>query len=93
MNRRQKRTLAKLIPGYRKLLKEAKEKSIKQFEEMMQKRWTEQELADGYIPADAAFSNEEFKNMIQKQQEDSSEKPKNTGDINNEIDRNNQSGK
>lgn len=58
MNRRQKRTLAKLIPGYRKLLKEAKEKSIKQFEEMMQKRWTEQELADGYIPADAAFSNE-----------------------------------
>lgn len=58
MNRRQKRTLAKLIPEYRKLLKEAKEKSIKQFEEMMQKRWTEQELADGYIPADAAFSNE-----------------------------------
>lgn len=58
MNRRQKRTLAKLIPGYRKLLKKAKEKSIKQFEEMMQKRWTEQELADGYIPADAAFSNE-----------------------------------
>lgn len=58
MNRRQKRTLVKLIPGYRKLLKEAKEKSIKQFEEMMQKRWTEQELADGYIPADAAFSNE-----------------------------------
>lgn len=58
MNRRQKRTLAKLIPGYRKLLKEAKEKSIKQFEEMMQKRWTEQELADSYIPADAAFSNE-----------------------------------
>ena len=58
MNRRQKRSLAKLIPGYRKLLKEAKEKSIKQFEEMMQKRWTKQELADGYIPADAAFSNE-----------------------------------
>lgn len=58
MNRRQKRTLAKLIPGYRKLLKEAKEKSIKQFEEMMQKRWSEQELADGYIPANAAFSNE-----------------------------------
>lgn len=58
MNRRQKRTLTKLIPGYRKLLKEAKEKSIKQFEEMMQKRWTEQELADGYIPTDAAFSNE-----------------------------------
>lgn len=58
MNRRQKRTLAKLIPGYRKLLKEAKEKSIKQFEEMMQKRWMEQELADGYIPADAVFSNE-----------------------------------
>lgn len=58
MNRRQKRTLVKLIPGYRKLLREAKEKSIKQFEEMMQKRWTEQELADGYIPADAAFSNE-----------------------------------
>lgn len=58
MNRKQKRTLAKLIPGYRKLLKEATEKSIKQFEEMMQKRWTEQELADGYIPADAAFSNE-----------------------------------
>ena len=58
MNRRQKRALTKLIPGYRKLLKEAKEKSIKQFEEMMQKRWTEQELADGYIPADAAFSNE-----------------------------------
>lgn len=58
MNRRQKRALAKLIPGYKKLLKEAKEKSIKQFEEMMQKRWTEQELADGYISADAAFSNE-----------------------------------
>lgn len=29
MNRRQKRALAKLIPGYKKLLKEAKEKSIK----------------------------------------------------------------
>ena len=58
MNRRQRRNLAKLIPGYKKLLKEAKEKSIKQFEEMMQKRWTEQELADGYIPADAAFSDE-----------------------------------
>lgn len=70
MNRRQKRTLVKLIPGYRKLLKEAKEKSIKQFEEMMQKRWTEQELADGYIPADAAFSNE-GKNKEEKNNKES----------------------
>ena len=58
MNRRQKRALAKLIPGYKKLLKEAKEETIKQFEEMMQKRWTEQELADGYIPTNAASLNE-----------------------------------
>lgn len=70
MNRRQKRTLAKLIPGYKKLLKEAKEKSIKQFEEMMQKRWTEQELADGYIPADAASLNE----SIEKEEKDNKEK-------------------
>lgn len=78
MNRRQKRTLAKLIPGYRKLLKEAKEKSIKQFEEMMQKRWTEQELADGYIPADAALSNEGKEIEGKNNKENLSNETKNT---------------
>ena len=78
MNRRQKRTLAKLIPGYRKLLKEAKEKSIKQFEEMMQKRWTEQELTDGYIPANAAFSNEGKEIERKNKEENLSNETKNT---------------
>ena len=78
MNRKQRRALAKLIPGYKNLLKEAKEKSIKQFEEMMQKRWTEQELADGYIPADAALSNEGKETEGKNKEESLSNETKNT---------------
>ena len=69
MNRRQKRALARSIPGYKKLLKEAKEKSIKQFEEMMQKRWAEQGLADGYIPADVASLNESIEKEEKNKEE------------------------
>lgn len=82
MNRRQRRVLAKLIPGYRKLLKEAKEKSIKQFEEMMQKRWTEQELADGYIPADAAFLSND---NIEEEKKTSKNETKNADGEENEA--------
>lgn len=83
MNRRQKRALAKLIPGYKKLLKEAKEKSIKQFEEMMQKRWTEQELADGYISADAASLNESIEKEGKKKEENLSNGAEITKENNN----------
>lgn len=83
MNRRQKRALAKLIPGYKKLLKEAKEKLIKQFEEMMQKRWTEQELADGYIPADAASLNESIEKEGKKKEENLSNGAEITKENNN----------
>ena len=83
MNRRQKRALAKLIPGYKKLLKEAKEKSIKQFEEMMQKRLTEQELADGNIPADAASLNESIEKEGKKKEENLSNGAEITKENNN----------
>lgn len=83
MNRRQKRALAKLIPGYKKLLKEAKEETIKQFEEMMQKRWMEQELADGYIPADAASLNESIEKEGKKKEENLSNGAEITKENNN----------
>ena len=56
MNRRQKRELAKKIPGYRKLLKEAKAKAFDQFKEMMEKKWAETTGIEGQVPATPHFN-------------------------------------
>lgn len=59
MNRRQKRAIARRIPGYKGLLKEAAEKSIKEFEEMLQKKWiAETQVLNGEEPTNAASLNE-----------------------------------
>ena len=43
MNRRQKRALARKIPGYKDLLKEAAASSFNEFEEMLKKSWEKEE--------------------------------------------------
>lgn len=50
MNRRQRRALAKKIPGYKKLLNEAKEKTFDQFKEMLEKKWAETAGMNGEVP-------------------------------------------
>ena len=51
MNRRQRRMLAKKIPGYKKLLDEAKDKTFDQFKEMLEKRWAETAGLNGQVSA------------------------------------------
>lgn len=49
----------------------------------MQKRWTEQELADGYIPADAASLNESIEKEGKKKEENLSNGAEITKENNN----------
>lgn len=71
MNRRQKRALARKIPGYKGLLKDAAKKSIEELEEMLQKRWeAETQVLNGEEPVNAASLNE----SIEKEGKDKREK-------------------
>ena len=66
MNRRQRRALTRKIPGYKKLLNEAKEKAFDQFKEMMEKKWAGTTGTEHQVPVTPHF-NETIEEETEKE--------------------------
>lgn len=82
MNRRQRRALAKRLPGYKKILQEAKDMTFEEFRKMLEKQWAETTDGECITPADAAFLNND---NIEEEKKASENETKNADGEENEA--------
>lgn len=82
MNRRQRRALAKRLPGYKKILQEAKDMTFEEFRKMLEKQWAETTDSERITPADAAFLSND---SIEEEKKTSENETKNADGEENEA--------